>query len=184
MRAAAALEVGFIGRAPNHSDLLETLQRQDAVVLEQHHALRGDFARQEMVGRPVERSFLECFGGGEDGAQDAPHGCIEQGFIQLAVFNGIDDCLGAAGFGSGHFQVQPALQRFHPVVHGAPVGDNRALKAPFFFEDIHQQAVVLGAEGAVDAVVRAHHRPGLALLDGGLESRQVDLAQRALIDLG
>src|SRR5204863_6252131 len=41
----------------------------------------------------------------------------------------------------------------------------------------------LAAVGAVHLVVRAHDRPGPALLDGQLEWPQVELAQRALGDV-
>ena len=46
-----------------------------------------------------------------------------------------------------------------------------------------QQPRVLAAEGAVDAVVRRHHRPDAAIAHGGLERAQVDLAQRPLVDV-
>ena len=39
-------------------------------------------------------------------------------------------------------------------------------------------------EGAIHLVVRAHHRPGLGLLDSLFKRRQIDLAQRAFVHLG
>jgi hypothetical protein len=53
----------------------------------------------------------------------------------------------------------------------------------FLLEDLVDQVVVLARVGAVDVVVGAHHGAGVRLLDRGLEVRQVDLAQRALVDL-
>ena len=64
----------------------------------------------------------------------------------------------------------------------APVGDHEAFKAPLFLENRCQQLMVLGAIGPVELVVGAHDRPGPRLFHCGLEGRQVDLAQCALVD--
>ena len=41
---------------------------------------------------------------------------------------------------TGHFQVQPALDRLEDGVVGAPVGDDRTFEAPFLLEDFVQHA--------------------------------------------
>ena len=46
------------------------------------------------------------------------------------------------------------------------------------------EVAALGSVGAVDLVVRAHHGPGIGLLDGDLEALQVDLTLGARGDDG
>ena len=59
--------------------------------------------------------------------------------------DGFDHRLRAARLRAGHLQVEAALERLHPVVHRAPVGDHQSVEAPLVLEDIHEQRVVLGA---------------------------------------
>ena len=56
-------------------------------------------------------------------------------------------------------------------MYRTPVRDDEAFEAPFILENLGQQFVVLGTVAAVEFVVGAHHRPGFAVLDGGLEGR-------------
>src|SRR3954452_3372025 len=80
-------------------------------------------------------------------------------------------------------EVEAVVERLVRVVGGAVVGEDVALEAPLALEDVLEQVLVLARVLAVEAVVRAHHRADVGLLDRGLELRQVDLAQRALVDL-
>ena len=67
----------------------------------------------------------------------------------------------------------------------APQSDiDEPLEAPLVAQHRRQQPRVLRRVDAVDAVVRAHHRPRLRGLDDPLEAAQVDLAQRPLVDVG
>ena len=66
----------------------------------------------------------------------------------------------------------------------APVGDDEALEGPFTAQHLGQQPVVLTRVHAVEPVVGAHHGPRLRLGHHPLEGAQVQLAQRALIDVG
>ena len=79
--------------------------------------------------------------------QDAAHRFVQHGLVQLAAAHGLDHRLHPARLRAGHLQVQAALQRRHPVVHRAPVGDDQALEAPLVLEDVHQQLVMFGAVG-------------------------------------
>ncbi len=182
--ATAALEVGFLRRPADDGHVLRVAQGQQAVVLQQHHRLGRDAPRQGMMGGHVEFTLLGRFGRAADDGQDAAGGFVHHRLIQFAVAHRLDDGIDARLLGAGHFQVQPGLQRRHPVVHRAPVGDDKALKTPLVLQDVGQQAVVFGGVGSVDLVVGAHHRPGLGLGHGLLERGQVDLAQGALIHLG
>ncbi len=94
----------------------------------------------------VEGAALGRFAGLEDNAQDAANGFIQDRLVQFAGADGFDDGLDAAVLRAGHFQIQPALQCSHPVAHGAPVRDDQPLEAPFIFQDIGQQVVMLGAK--------------------------------------
>jgi hypothetical protein len=69
----------------------------------------------------------------ERDAQNAPDGFVQHGFVQRSVTHRFDDGLTRVGLGAGHFQVQPAFKGGYPVVDRAPVGDDEAFKAPFFF---------------------------------------------------
>ena len=184
VRAAAALEVGIFRRAADHGDVLLAFERQEAVVLEQHHAFGGDFVRQFVMRIHIERSVFGRFLGFENDAQDAADRFIENGFIQFPGADRFHNRLDAPLLRAGHFQIEAALERGHPVTHRAPVRDDQALEAPFIFEDIGQQVVMLGSKCAVDLVIRAHHRPGFGLLDGFFKGGQVDFAQGALIHFG
>ena len=64
-----------------------------------------------------------------------------------------------------------------------PVGHDDAVEAPLVLEHVAQQRA-LGHRRAVDAVVGGHDGPGARVGDDRLERRQVQLAQRALVDAG
>ena len=66
---------------------------------------------------------------------------------------------------------------------GTPVRDHEALEAPFVAQYLREQPRILRGIDPVDAVVRAHHGPGLCVLDDSLEAAQVDLAQRSRVDV-
>ena len=70
------------------------------------------------------------------------------------------------------------------VIAAAPVGDNRAVKAPVLAQDILQQMGVLVGVGAVDEVVAGHNGFGMCLFDNNLKAGQVQLAQAALVHHG
>ena len=69
------------------------------------------------------------------------------------------------------------------VVRGAVVGEHVALEAPLAARGSSWSRWSFSqAYCAVEPVVGAHHRADVRLLDRRLELRQVDLAQRALVD--
>ena len=174
----------FSADAADHGDVLLTFERQQAVVLEQHHAFGGDLVRQFVMRVHIEGSGFGRLFGFEDNAQDAAHRFVQHGFIQFAGADGFHDSLDAPILRTGHFPIQAAFQGGHPVTHRAPVRDNQSLEAPFVFENFGQQVVMFGGECAVELVVGAHHRPGLGLFDCFFKGGQVDFAQGALIHFG
>ena len=183
MRAAAALEVRFLGRVADHRDAAHTLERQNAVILEQDHPFPGDLARQGMMAGHVKRGAFGCLCSFEDDVQDATNGLIKHGLVKLAVPHGLHHRLNTTLPGARHFQVQAAPNGGDPVMHRAPVGDDKSLEAPLILKNFRQQLVMLRAVDAVNPVIATHHGPGLRLLDGGLEGRQVNLTQGALVHL-
>ena len=74
------------------------------------------------------------------------------------------------------------MHALHAVTDSAPVAHDIAFKAPLIAQDIRQQPSVLGGILTVDLVIRAHDGPGLGLFDRALKCRQIDFAQRALVD--
>ena len=65
---------------------------------------------------------------------------------------------------------------------GAPVRHHEPVESPLVAEDRGEESLVLRAELTCEAVVGGHHAPGVALLHGGLERPEVDLAQDPLVD--
>jgi hypothetical protein len=149
--AAAALEARKLGELADHGDLAFLVQRQQAaLVLQKHHALRRQPARQRVLG------FLVPGGFGF-------------GVLQVALVDGqyplaaqVDQLLGQAAFpdglhhepvvfarGGGHFQVEPRPDGIHAVVHGAPVAHHIAAKAPLLAEQVGQKPAVFAGVGAV-----------------------------------
>ena len=89
--------------------------------------------------------------------------------------------------GPGITRSRPAERRLDRGLRGQPVADHDAVEAPLALEDPVQQRAVrgggLGHAVAGEAVVGGHDGPH-ARVDDGLERREVDLAERALVDAG
>ncbi len=68
MRAAAALEMRFLGRMADHGDMTYARERQDAVILEQDHPFPGDLARQGMMAGSIKCRTFRGLCGLEDDA--------------------------------------------------------------------------------------------------------------------
>ena len=64
-----------------------------------------------------------------------------------------------------------------------PVGHDETVEAPLVAQDLGEEPSVLCGVFTGDLVVRAHDAPGARLLDGALERPQVQLAQRAFVDV-
>ena len=85
---------------------------------------------------------------------------------------------------SGHLEVEPRFRRGDGAAGGHPVGHDDAVEAPLAAQHVGQEPAVLGAPATVEPVVRGHRRQGAALTDAELERDEVQLAQRALVDVG
>ena len=113
--------------------------------------------------------------------KDAFNGFIQYCFVQLTRTHRCHNLLIVAVIGAGHLQFQAGFDRLHAFIHGTPIRHDQPLVAPFFLEDFGHQVGVIAGIGAVDAVIGAHHRPGLRFPDRNLKAGQVNFTQGTLI---
>src|SRR4051812_8122977 len=152
--------MGNLGSAADYGKVDIRSERQDAVVLEQHHAFAGDRLREGVVLVDVEGTTFGRLGSLKYDAQNTVHSFVEDSLVKFATFDSFHHGIGAPSPGPRHLQVQAALECGDTVVHGAPVRDDIALQVPLLLKDAGEQLVVFRAVGGVDLVVRAHHGPG------------------------
>ena len=95
--------------------------------------------------------------------------------------------LSGTGAGKPKIVSPPGISRSRPALADWTVlwlpnqsETTKPSEAPVALQDVGQQVRVLARVVAVDLVVGAHQRPHAAVLDGLLELRGVDLAQRPL----
>ena len=189
--AAAALHDGRRGVGADHRDSLQRagVERQDALagdvgVAEEDHGCGRGLPRQPPSVGIVDGGLR---GLDEVGAHPVEEPQQPTSLLDNHVARDLSgfDRGGQRGpevlCGSRHLEVEPGEGGLHRGVGGEPVRHHEPVEAPLLLEDGRQQPGVLAAEGAVDAVVRGHHRPDLAIAHGGLERAEVDLAQRPLV---
>ena len=92
-----------------------------------------------------------------------------------SVPQSLQNPLAADGGIPRHFQIEPRFQTCDPIVHGAPIGHDKSVKAPFCPQNVCQKPLVLRAILAVDLIVRTHHRRRLCLFDNDLKNFEIDL---------
>ena len=182
--AALCLEHGVLA---DDGDFLHIrLDWQDSFVLEQYDRFLSHFAGDALrfglgghlrVGHVVRNGF-----DGQADAKDLADFLVDHLFRELAGGNGIDDGL-AQVIGARHLDVEAVEHRAHRAVRPAPVGDGHSLEAPLAAENLVEEVLVFGAVVAVDLVVGRHHAHRAAFFDGALERLEIDLAERALVDL-
>ncbi len=120
----------------------------------------------------------------ENGAEEAHHLVVDGGLFDRAILDRGQQSLGVHEARIGHFQVEAVVGSADGVVGGVPVGHENALETPLALEHLEVEKLVLGGMNAVDEVVGVHDGVDVALGDGGLEGRQVDLAHGALVGVG
>ena len=86
---------------------------------------------------------------------DAAGGTLQDGWVEGSGPDGGDEFGVRIRAPARHLQVKSGDQRRHPVLHGAPVGDDKALEAPVVAQHLGQQPRILRGVYAVDLVVRA-----------------------------
>lgn len=193
---------GVVGGGADHRDALElgARQRQQAIVLQQHQR----FARGASCQRIVRRRLVDR--GGNRRPRQLPgriehaqahargHQGLQRGVDLRFVDQALADRCRQGGVLLPAFQLGAVLDRQRsglfaggddlvvlPDIHDRPaVGHHVAPEAPLVTQYILQQELAGAGRLAVHAVVGAHHRIHLALLDQCLERRQVGLVQVAL----
>ena len=150
-------------------------------VLQKDDAFGGDLTGEGVLFVPVVGLLLRNGTGGEGkhtlyGGIDLLHGHVPvfQTCLQLLQDEPVN----------GHLQVKACGYGFCNIVDGAPVGDNHALVAPFFFEDLGEELFMLGAPHGVHLVIGAHDARGVALFHGDLKGTEIDLPHGAFIHVG
>ena len=81
---------------------------------------------------------------------------------------------------SRHHQVVAGMYLCHGVTFSDPVRHDKTFVAPFVAQNSGQQLAALLRIRSVDTIVGRHDRPRTPLLDGDLESSQINLTQRTL----
>ena len=158
------------------------MQRQRAKVAQQHAALGGQLGGQPVVRGAVKRGGpLRQIRRQQDDVQDAGHGAVQHGLVQRAAAHGVDEPAVVDPLRAGHLQLKTGGNALDTVVHRAPVGHDKAVKAPCPAQNVGQQRLVLARIGTVEPVVAAHHGPWAGLFHGGLKGGQIDLLQGALV---
>ena len=176
----------IVGSTSKECNLASSIERKDALVLQQHHTFERALASHGCVSRKV-RIIAEGISLGL-GAAGHQFKASADAYVQLGLSErAVLDC--------GHYllvlQVRTWLEHIvagrnlrGAIVTAVPVGHHGALEAPFITKDGGYQVITLGSVGAVYLVIGGHNRPGLSFLDSDLESLQVYLALRALTDHG
>ncbi len=81
-----------------------------------------------------------------------------------------------------HLQIAARPKRFDSVVHCAPIRDDKSLKAPLVTQDICQKLFIVTGKRPVYLIIGTHHGVRTPLPDSRLKSRQIDFAQRPLVN--
>ncbi len=186
---------------PDDGDCLvpARFQRQNTVVLQQHHRLfRGLLRDSRVRGRVHFTEWNLCVQHGARGVeQPQPDACLKQAaqahvdvrLLDEPRLHGIaEPAVGAAAVGVGageqsglvgmdgvrvrHVRVGP-----EEVVDGPAVGRHKAPELPVVAQDVDQQQLAAARGRAVQAVVGAHDGVGLRIDDGRAELRQVGVPQ-------
>ena len=174
-------------------------RQYSAVVLQQHHALACNAARGGQMLGGIQRP--ERFAGVHRRAENQPQnparlvvelfdGCFSltehfqirscQKIIVIYIAN-VQRPVDPVRPGT-KFQIQSVPGSLFRVVDAAPIGDDHAGERPVAFENVVQQILVVAAMLALIFIVGTHDRPGAALLDGRLESWEVNLMQCPVVD--
>ena len=187
--AALLHDLGLLGRlrADDGDGSYLGAERQDARVLEQHGPLRDEVRD---LGAPRGR---------RDVRRHALRGMLENTHAELRDERAQDDVVEA---GLGHDTHAHAISQAHLPPEGACIGDrratvepghecrhdralrgrkvgpHRAIEAELVLQDAEQLRVLAGIN-TIDPRKRTHHATRTTDPHGRLETRQVDLAQRA-----
>ena len=180
----------LVGRRADHGDRAHLLgiDRQRAAVAQQHRATFLGSIGDRRVGRPVVLRDVVGPGGmveeaeGEERLEDFVHARFEGRLRDRSVGERRFDLRrGVAAVAD--VEVQSRVEVRFGLVAGEEVGDDEAAETPLAAQDSFEQGRVRARVFFFEQVVGAHHRRAVRLLHRGLERRQLDLMQRARIDV-
>ena len=154
------------------------------LVLQQHDAGgRGPARKLVVLQFVIARRLLHGLARRQHQLHELVHPRINHGLVKLTGLHGTLQLARRAQPARRHLQGRPRAHAGNMVVRRAPVGHHGTLEAPLAAQDLGKQVLVLVGVGAVHAVVAAHDRRGSRLAHAALERREVDLAQRPLVQL-
>ena len=99
---------------------------------------------------------------------------LAQRFAEIVLFVGTER----------GFLVEAVVRGVHGRMHRAPIRQDETFVAPIALQNLVQQIIVLAGIDIVDTIIGAHHRAGVAALDGDLEGEQVAFAHRGVREVG
>ena len=102
--------------------------------------------------------------------------CLVQSFHRKAsIRDPVDDPFAANTGITRHFQIQSSLQACNSILHGAPVGHDKAVKSPFLTKHICQQPPVFRTVRTIDLVIGTHHGSRPSFFDNIFKHFQINL---------
>ena len=191
LRAAATHDLGGRGVGPDDRDGRSRFrgERQDAIVLEQHDALRAGAANERANFGTIVGALRRDDGVGESAdainqSQQADGSFAQRLRGDFAIAMGLEKLLAAIARGSRHLEIEPAVHGLGGRLGSGPVGHYEAVKTPFPLEDAVDHVRAFTDVGSVQPVIGCHDGPGLGAFHRSFERRHIDLAQRAFVDVG
>ena len=172
--------LGLRERAQDEQALLSLgLQGQEAVILEQHDALFRGLPGQGDMLLAGDYFGTVCLGirsrqDAQQKPQNAAHGIVDPVFANLAPAHGFTELLPIMNR-VGSFDVQTRRKGINTATAQNKIRVDKALEAPFIFQDPGQEYGIMTAMGAIHFIVGTHHGAS-AGVDATLEMRKVDLA--------
>ena len=186
VRGARAAGDRLVGRGAEERDALRRLQRQGLPrVLEQHHALVGNLAREGGMRPEVGRGGAPalCRERAEDDAQHVAHAGVEHRLPDRAALHRLDD-LADDLLIAGHDQRAAGFEQPRRGAPHGPVGEHQPVETPLVAQQVDHQLAVGLRIFARNAVVGAHDAPRLRLAHAVFEGPEVDFAQGPLRHAG
>ena len=178
------------GRRADHRDRTHPLgvDRQRAAVAQQHRAAflgavghRG-VRRAVVLGDFVGPSGVVEEPEGEQLPEDFEHPCFEGRLGHRSIGERKFDLRGGVA-AVADVEVQARVQVRFGLVAGEEVGDHEAVEAPLAAQDAREQGRVRARVFFFEQVVRAHDRRAVRLHDRRFEGGELDLVQRARVDV-
>ena len=130
-------------------------------------------------GLTLER--IHRLAGGEHHIQQLIHTHIHFLFGDAAILHGFDQLVRAVTAGGRHLQMASCAHSLGKVIVCAPVGNDKAVKAPVIPQDLLQKVGIFIGIDTVDHVIGGHDGLRVPFLHGDFKIGQVNLTQSTFI---